>query len=408
MLTLSRIAFRHFTTKYTYGLISFTSLISIIGLTLGVASMLIVDSFTNGFSETIESKLAAIDGHIRISKFESSLTKGISPREFSYIDSTLNTISQISNSSQYISNNGFVKRQDVMEGVFVYGVENEALDNIFTINQFLTAGINNFKTPNDIIIGKKLAEILNVEIGSGIHLFDMEPLIEKGLFNSRKFHVIGIISTGFPEYDQVLAFIPIDIAKEIFSYKDNITGVIVNLDNKNDISIILNNLNESFRYYPYNINSWKERHITLYNWLQVYHVPIQLVIIFVTILAICNIGVTLWMLVLEKTNEIGIMKSIGFTKNMISKIFMYQGIYIGVIGAISGTLLGILITALQNKFHFITLSADVYFIDHLPAILNWEQVIINIIITLILTIIMSVIPALRAANTTPIEALNYE
>ena len=201
MLTLSRIAFRHFTTKYTYGLISFTSLISIIGLTLGVASMLIVDSFTNGFSETIESKLAAIDGHIRISKFESSLTKGISPREFSYIDSTLNTISQISNSSQYISNNGFVKRQDVMEGVFVYGVENEALDNIFTINQFLTAGINNFKTPNDIIIGKKLAEILNVEIGSGIHLFDMEPLIEKGLFNSRKFHVIGIISTGFPEYD---------------------------------------------------------------------------------------------------------------------------------------------------------------------------------------------------------------
>ena len=139
-----------------------------------------------------------------------------------------------------------------------------------------------------------------------------------------------------------------------------------------------------------------------------YHVPIQLVIIFVTILAICNIGVTLWMLVLEKTNEIGIMKSIGFTKNMISKIFMYQGIYIGVIGAISGTLLGILITALQNKFHFITLSADVYFIDHLPAILNWEQVIINIIITLILTIIMSVIPALRAANTTPIEALNYE
>ena len=103
------------------------------------------------------------------------------------------------------------------------------------------------------------------------------------------------------------------------------------MKNKMDIPIVLNNLNNSFVYFPYNINSWKERHITLYNWLQVYHVPIQLVIIFVTILAICNIGVTLWMVALEKTKEIGILKSIGFTKNMISKIFMYQGIYIGLI-----------------------------------------------------------------------------
>ena len=125
MLTLPRIAFRQFTTKHTYGLISFTSLISIIGLTLGVASMLIADSFTHGFSETIESKLATFDGHIRISKYESSLTKGISPSELSFIDSTLNTISQISNISKYISNNGFIKRKNVMEGVFVYGVEND-------------------------------------------------------------------------------------------------------------------------------------------------------------------------------------------------------------------------------------------------------------------------------------------
>ncbi len=408
MLTLPSIAFRQLTTKHSYELISFTSFASIIGLILGVAALLLVDSFTNGFSSAIEGKLAAIDGHIRVTKFTSAIDEGINPGESAYLDSVFNTISQSSIKSPYITNNGFIKKNNTIESAYVYGIENSALLNIFNINQFITEGSEQFNNQHNIILGKKLADILNVKIGDKIHLLDIEPLIETGLFLPNNFNITGTITTGFPEYDQVLAFIPLRSAQKVFSYQNNVTGYIVNLDNINEIPDVVDYLNSSLYQYPFIVSSWEERHLTLIKWLQVYHVPIQLIIIFITIIAICNIGVNLWMMVLEKTREIGILRSFGFTKSMIRNMFIYQGIYIGIIGTTIGTLLGILISELQSKFQIISLSTDVYFMEQLNPVYNWNHLLMVMVITPLLTILMSLIPGWRASNIIPADALKYE
>ena len=156
------------------------------------------------------------------------------------------------------------------------------------------------------------------------------------------------------------------------------------------------------------ITTWKERHSSLLEWLTLYDIPIKLIMIFITAVGIFNTAASLWMIIIEKTKDIGIMKSMGLNDNNIQQIIVKEGAIIGLAGAIGGILLSSVVLYLQTTYHFITLSNDIYFMDYLPVQADPLYFILYPLCAVIITSIFAYYPAQRASRISPANALRYE
>ena len=160
--------------------------------------------------------------------------------------------------------------------------------------------------------------------------------------------------------------------------------------------------------YPCIVTTWKERHASLLNWLNIYDIPIKLIMYFITVIGIFNIGASLWMIIIEKTRDFAILQSIGIDRSDISNIILIEGAIIGFIGSILGIIFSLVILNLEIIYHFIKLPNDIYFMDNLPIHISPVYFIVYPFFTFIVTILFSYLPASRAAKISPSEALRYE
>ena len=160
--------------------------------------------------------------------------------------------------------------------------------------------------------------------------------------------------------------------------------------------------------FPLIINTWEERHSILLNWIQIYHIPIQLVMGFITLLAIFNISSTLWMISIDKTGNVAILKAMGYSSKQVQYIFVLKGVIIGFIGIISGLTLSVIVYFLQNNYQIITLSSEVYFLDYLPINLNSIEFMTIIIGIFFGTLLLALIPANNVKNINPSIALKED
>lgn len=353
----------------------------------------------------VNFKLSGIDGHMRISNY---MSNGTPMNEFLDLDSRIHQIiDNVKATSPYIEKHAIVRHGSLTEGIIIYGVFESALNNIFHLDQF-TSIIPNFVNEQSIIIGSKLAESLNVKIGDNIIIMDIGKMAQEQILQAQYFTVINIFQTDFPEYDRLLTFVPIKTADSFFGMNNTASGLFINVDNPEDVELIELQLSEHIELNPFMVTTWKERHRSLLEWLTLYDIPIKLIMIFITFVGIFNIAASLWMIIIEKTRDYGILKSMGLSSNNIRKIIIKEGTYIGLAGAFGGIVLSVIMLYLQTTYHLIKLSNDIYFIDYLPVYLDPIYFIFYPLCAFFITIAFSYYPAHRASMISPAEALRYE
>tara|TARA_B100000029_G_scaffold515087_1_gene620532 strand:+ start:1050 stop:2252 length:1203 start_codon:yes stop_codon:yes gene_type:complete len=397
---ISRIARKHLISHSKFSFISFSTILSIIGLSIGVASLIIVSSITNGFSQEVNRKLSSIDGHVRINNYYNDY---IGIDEFLSLSLKLDSLSSMLSYTPYVEQNVIVKKGNLNEGVIVYGVNESSLNDIFNIYEF---SINKdlFNADNSIIIGEKLALSLDVDIGQEIILFN---IVDQHLL-AKKFIITNLFKTEFPEYDKMLAFINVKKAQNFFNMGNNISGIIFNVKDQLKLKEIVDLIGDQIGRFPYSMMTWKDRHFNLLQWLNVYDFPIKLIIIFIMIIGFFNIAASLWMIIVEKSADYAVLNTLGLRFSMIQSIILRQGVIIGLIGSFSGAFISLLLLFIQMNFNIISLPEDIYFMDYLPVKMKLSFFILYPLIALLLSCACSYLPSLAIKRFNISEILKYE
>ena len=396
------LALRHLNSSVKSNFSSFAGKLSIIGLSFGIASLILTISVYQGFENTISDKIASFDGHFR---FQDIL--GRSTDENSDLNAVLEDILKEKNNSiirSFVQGPVLIRKGINAEGVIIEGINGDKL--VKPLNNLIISGTGNL-SDNTIIIGKSLADKYGLIIGDPLVVFDLTSISDiSGIKRLKQFTIGGIFHSGLSEYDNNMVYTSIFSAQYLLGMEENISGKVVYLS-QNDISSFPLLINEKLRY-PYYATSWKEKHHTLFKWLEVQKLPIIIIFGMISLVAVVNIISALTMIVLDKTKAIGILQAIGFRKKQINLIFLTKGIIIGIIGSMIGLSIALILGYIQMKYHILSISEDIYFMDYLPLAFNVKNTIFIVVAGIISSIIASYWPAKIAANIKPANAVRYE
>ena len=308
MINLIQIAWRFLIGRHSSGLISFSFYLSIIGLAIGTASLLLISAFSNGFADKVQSKLATIDGDIRIEKYSPDSNSEISLIEFEELNSIIQNVDRINSISKYSQTQAMLQSGQQSDGTLLFGVNSFLLNELSRESSLI---LNDEFKNNNIILGNDLAKNLGLNVGDNVNLFDLNLLTNSQQIKGITLNLIGVITTGFSEYDKIISFIPQKAYNEFYNNENSFSGLIVNTNKSENIKTS-DNLREVLNF-PFIVNTWQERHAVLLEWMNIYYIPIQLVMWFITLLAIFNISSTLWMISLDKVGNVSILKTMGFS-----------------------------------------------------------------------------------------------
>lgn len=395
---------RYLFSKRDSRFISLISSISIIGIALGVATLIIALSILDGFEETIEKKIVDFDSHIKITSYKNILPDY--ENNLAEIKSIIHPYELYINT--YVSNLTIIGTRNIKEGVSLKGIVPE--DHWAGLKNNIIAG--NFDLDADgkkIIIGQKLANKLRVNLNDELTVFalkDNQIPSPQNLPNIMKFRISGIFESGMASYDDIIAYTNIKDARKLYDLGNNINGYDIRLNDLSKIDSLTGVLNSRLRY-PHSVKSIYQIHRNIFTWIELQKEPIPIILGLIIIVAVFNIIATLLMIVLEKTNEVGVLKSIGANKKQIIKIFLYQGIFLAFTGIIIGNLLAYFLTTVQIEYNIITLPSSVYFVSSVPMKLNADTFLIVSAITLFLCTIVSFIPSYIASKVQPISSIRF-
>lgn len=384
--------------------VSFITYISILGVSLGVAALIIATSVLGGFEKEIKTKVAGLVSHIQINSFD---TSGVAnyPEIISKVKDNFKGITGI---SPYVQREGLIKFKDNIEGVVLKGIDINT--DISTARSKIVQGEFNL-TPVDttfsrILIGQKLADKLGIQAGNKVFVFGLKSIPSPvNPPKIKQFIVAGTYETGLKDYDDVYIYTDIKTTQQLFSFGDNITGIELNMTNIDNLDNEAREINELLKY-PYNARSMFRIFRTLFTWVELQKPLAPVLLSMIIIVATFNIIGTLLMLVLEKTNSIGILKSLGSSSSDIMRIFIFDGLIIGFMGIVIGNILGIGLCLLEQKFKFFALP-EVYYMKNVPILLQWEFILGISLITFLLCFLATTIPAYFASKTSPLKALRF-
>lgn len=373
-------------------------ILSVAGLAVGISALLITLFILNGFERVISEKIADFDGHIRIRHY---LNNSI-PSEIEGMNQIISAYDGKVVQSKFIQGTALLRKGKSAEGVIVEGIESSG--NAFLSNILVSGTVD--LDDHGIILGERLANQLNIGIGDKTVLFDLATLrgSKKRL---KQFTVTGIFHSGMSEYDQSLVYTNLKQADGLFNMEGKVSGHVLRMNDPalaNDFSQLLG---EELAY-PYMVMTWKEKNRALFKWMDVQRWPILFIFSLIALVGIVNIISALAMIVLDKTRQIGILKSLGLPQGKLKQVFLAKGFIIGVAGAVFGSALALFLAWLQNHYKLITVPEDVYFMDFIPVDVNLAHVGIVIIVSVIFSVIAAIWPTIRAGKIQPAKALNYE
>jgi lipoprotein-releasing system permease protein len=382
---------------------SFISVISVVGIALGVATLIIALSILKGFEKTLTTKVMDFDSHIKLTSISNILPDYhiALPRIKALIGKDLSEI------NPYASNLAIISSRRGTEGMNIIGVLPE--NKLKGVKEHMVEGSPDINDPSSILIGKKLADKIYVKPGDKVTIFtlnnDKIPS-PQNLPNVKNFTITGIFESGMAEYDDAFAYINLKSAQSLLNIGDNITGYDIRLNNISKIDSLTLFLRAKLRY-PYRSASIFELHRNIFTWIELQKKPIPIVLGLIIIVAVLNIIGTLLMMVLEKSKAIGILKSLGAGKRQITTIFLLQGMILALAGILLGNFIGFMLMEIQLKFNIITLPSSVYFMSRVPIELTLPVFAGVSLLTFLLSIIASVIPSFIASRISPISSIRF-
>ena len=393
----ARIALRYLTADNKNNFTKIASLLSVIGLSFGVASLLITIFILNGFENVISRKITNFDGHIQIKHF---LNKPIS-QDFSLFDSLKSEFNNQLFVDRYLQKPAVIRVGNANEGIMMLGLEKK---NHFPFEQISIIGDSRL-SENKIIIGKDLAKKMGLNIGSNIAIMDIAT-IDNRKNTIAQFTIAGLYSSGMKDFDDSMLFVDLDRLQAFSKLENFISGLIIRLENIKDINIVNKYLNRKLEY-PYDHITWKDKNSALYKWMKVQRLPILIIFGLIAFVGIVNIISATAMIIIDKTNQIGLLLSLGMKKFDIRRIFLFHGIFVGSLGAFLGVIISLVLAFLQNNFKIISISSDVYFMDYLPVDPDFLSILIIFMLSILFSVLSIFWPIKKINEIEPSNALKY-
>jgi lipoprotein-releasing system permease protein len=408
------IAKRYLRSKRQVKFISLISYISIIGVMIGTAALIILLSIMNGFESELRTRIIGFDAHVKLRTFHD---RGV--ENYAEILDKVKGIPHIAAAAPYIIEKAMIISRERKEGVQIKAIDPQLEARVTDLAENVKTGAVNLgliekageRAFPGIIIGYSLADRLNVKLGDRVQLLSAAGIDVGGVIsmpNARTFRVAGYFRSGLYEYDDNVAFIGIPEAQQLFEIGNKVNGIQFKLNDMNLANEVADMIEARVGGYPYTTVTWFDTNRTLFAWMQ-HQKWIAFIVLFLIILvAAFNMISTLIMVVLEKTKEIGILKSLGATNESVMRIFLYQGGVAGAVGTALGLLLGFALCWAQLKLHFFSLPPDVYIISSLPILMRpWDFIFIAGA-AMLLSLTATLYPAYRAAKLDPVQTIRYE
>lgn len=387
--------------------ISTISIITAIGIALGVCVVIMALTVLGGFEKVVTEKIVDLNSHIKVTSF-GNRDLPASRAVLQEIEKTFG--GEFVSVEPFVSKLAIIKSKRHTEGVTIVGLNRNNLDN--TLRKFIQSGQIDAYTSEaaPLLLGKRLAEKLFLKSGERVTIFSLNqnqipsaenpPMIEQLI-------VSGIYESGMSEYDDLNAYTTIEEASRLSGMEDKISGYNIKV---NDISRIdsLSDKLQDLLGYPYYVRSVFQVHQNIFTWLELQKEPIPIILGLIIFVAVFNIIGTLLMIVLERTNTIGILRSLGMNRKRIISLFLYHGFYLTIIGTIAGNLLAYILSTLQDRFDIISLPDKIYFVSRVPIAINPDNYLLVSAITILIAMIASIIPAFVASKIKPISAIRFD
>ena len=403
------IAKRYLVSKHKINFITIISFISIAGITVGVAALIVILSVFNGFGSLVTSYLMNLDPHIRITAIS---TEG--EKDIANLDDNLKNLIEIKSYTPFIEGKVLAYNKGVTQVLNLKGITEQSVNSIYLLNESMVDGDDDLfnRGFSKVIVGLQLADKLQVFTGDTLLLISPsnieQAITQLSLPLSRKVTVTGIFSSKNNEYDGGYIFCSLKDAQFLFSYKNNFQGYDIRLKNIDDSKKIKKELQTQLDPNKFSINTWYDFHQELYSVMEVERWTAYIILSLIIAVATFNILGSLSMSVIEKRRDIGILRSMGVTEKSVLKIFMFEGLLIGIIGTLLGVIIGYVICYIQIKYNIYPLDPSQYKIDSLPIEVRFSDFFFISGVSMLLSFLASLYPAKRAAKINPISAIKWE
>lgn len=403
------IARRYLLSKRKVQFITVITLISIAGLSVGVSALIVMLSVFNGFNKFQVDTLTGFDPHIRI-----EAASGMLVDDYNSVISKVKSQLTVTEIAPFTINKGVISSKKNNIVAFVKGVDDKKITGLSDVKDKTTLGDFEFNDNDEyggIVLGNSLAAKLEARVLDTVTV--MSPVgMEKALTQivtpkTQRFVVRGIFDANNRDYDKLYSFISLPKSQSLYDLKNSVNGVelrISNIDNSGEEKEKLSALLGA----NYRVSTWYDLHEDLYSVMQVERWTAFIILSLIIAVASFSIVGSLTMTVMEKKRDIGILKAMGTKNSGILKIFMFEGILIGIYGTIIGSVIGLAVCLGQIKFKFYPLDGMVYSIDALPVDIRYTDFIYVGICAMIISLLASLYPALRAARQEPIKAIRWE
>jgi lipoprotein-releasing system permease protein len=397
--------------------ISFISLISMLGLALGVAALIVVLSVMNGFQKELRTRILGVASHAQIAGADGELD------DWPAAVAAVTRHPRVVAAAPYVQQQGMLSFDGQVKGVLVRGILPTEEERVADFARHMKAGKLTHLVPGEfgIILGAELAYALRVRVGEKVTLIAPQGMVTPAavLPRMKQFTVVGVFEVGMFEYDAGLALLHLTDAQRLYQMAERVSGVRLKLD---DLFVaptvareLARGLGEDLRQ-DLRMSDWTKNHANFFRAVQIEKNMMFLILLLIVAVAAFNIVSTLVMTVQDKRADIAILRTLGASPGSILRIFIIQGTLIGVIGLTLGVAGGVVLAlnvdvvvpALERALGIQFLAKDVYYISDLPSDLHWSDVGIITVTSFVLTLLATLYPSWRAARTHPAEALRYE
>ncbi len=404
----SFLGIRYLKAKRKQAFISVITLISVVGVMVGVMALIVVLSVMNGFRADLMSKILGVNSHLLVLSYSGSF------KDYEKVAAEVEGIGGVASTTPFIYSQVMVKGMGSVSGAILRGLNTKSAGKVISIEPMLKKGTLSSLDSNHegfpaVIVGSELSKQMGVQPGDLLTLVSphgkLTPLGR--IPHSRSYKVTALFDSGMYEYDSSMVFISLTEAQDFLGMEDKVTGIEVKVTDYDKADIIGASIEKELGY-PYWTKDWKQMNRSLLSALRLEKITMFIILTMIVLVGALNIISTLVMVVMEKTRDVAILRAMGSTARSIMAVFMFQGLLVGIVGTIAGLLAGLGLCQIIAKYKLQVLPSDIYYISTLPVRVETMDVLLVALAAVGISFLATIYPSWHASRLNPVEALRYE